>query len=232
VLRDVSKKEPNNPIYELFLGSILTKYNRNDEAIKLFESLLKRFGDNEEVVKLAHQSLSIIYVNQGNYPKGEAELELLLQQNPDEAGANNDLGYLYAEQGKNLEKAEAMIRKALVSTQEDSDSYRAYLDSLGWVLFKRGKAKEALETLQKAVDIMLAETAQDGSNPDATILEHLGDVHFHLHELDKAGDAWRQAARCAEQATPPDRRLPEIRKKLDSLEQLGPIPRPSSNRTP
>ena len=41
--------------------------------------------------------------------------------NPDEAGPNNDLGYLYAEQGKNLEKAESMIRKAL---QERPDELR------------------------------------------------------------------------------------------------------------
>ena len=50
---------------------------------------------------------------------------------------NNDLGYLYAEQGKNLEKAETMIRKAVADEPENS----AYLDSLGWVLFKRGKAQ-------------------------------------------------------------------------------------------
>ena len=112
-MREASKREPNNPIYDLILGSILTKYGRNDEAIKLFESLLKRFGDNEEVVKMVRPSLSVIYVNLGNYAKGEAELELLLQRYPDEPGPNNDLGYLYAEQGKNLEKAESMIRKAL-----------------------------------------------------------------------------------------------------------------------
>ncbi len=62
---------------------------------------------------MIRQSLSVIYVNQGNYAKGEAELEAALQRNPDEPGPNNDLGYLYAEQGKNLEKAELMIRKAL-----------------------------------------------------------------------------------------------------------------------
>jgi len=228
VLREATKKEPNNPIYELILASILTKYGRNDEAIKLFENVLKRFGDNEEVVKMVRPGLSLIYVNLGNYPKGEAELEQLLQRYPDEAGPNNDLGYLYAEQGKNLDKAESMIRKAI---QEEPDN-RAYLDSLGWVLFKRGKAKEALETLKKAVERMKAETEQDGSAPDATILEHLGDVYFQLQQLDKAGDAWRQAAKSAEQAIPTDKRLPEIRKKLDSLEQLGPTPKPSTNRTP
>ena len=132
---------------------MLTKFGRNDEAIKVFQDLLKRFADNDEVVKLAHSSLSIIYVNQGDYAKGEAELEILFQKTPDDPGLNNDLGYLYAEQGKNLEKAESMIRKAV---QEEPDK-PAYLDSLGWVLFKRGKVKEALEPLQKAVELQKLE---------------------------------------------------------------------------
>jgi tetratricopeptide (TPR) repeat protein len=232
VLREASRREPNNAVYELILGGVLTKYGRNEEAIKLFESLLKRQGDDEQVVKMVRPSLSLIYVNQGDYAKGEAELELLLKRFPDEPGPNNDLGYLYAEQGKNLDKAESMIRKALAGTAEDSDSTRAYLDSLGWVLFKRGKPKEALEALKQAVEKMKADTEQDGTAPDATILEHLGDVYFQLQQLDKASEAWRQAAKSAEAAIPPDKRLLEIRKKLDSLEQLGPIPKPSSNRTP
>ena len=145
VLRNAIKKEPNNPIYELNLADLLSRTDHNDEAIKLLEDMLKRHADNDQVVTAVRQNLSVIYVNRGDYGKGEAQLELLLQRNPDDAGPNNDLGYLYAEQGKNLEKAESMIRKAL---QEDPESY-AYLDSLGWVLFKRGKVKEALEPLQE-----------------------------------------------------------------------------------
>ena len=228
ILREAAKREPGNAMYELYLGSILTRFGRNDEAIKLFDSMLKRYTDNDDVIKLIRPSLSVVYVNQGDYAKGEAELERLLEKFPDEAGANNDLGYLYAEQGKNLEKAEGMIRKALL---EEPDN-RAYLDSLGWVLFKRGKAKEALDPLLKAAVKMKEVADQDGTNPDATVLEHLGDVYFHLHDLGKAGEAWRDAAKFAELAVPPERRLPEIRKKIDSLEKLGPIPKSPTTRTP
>ncbi len=228
VLREASRREPNNAIYDLVLGGILTKYNRNDEAIKLFEGLLSRYAENDDVVKAARPSLSVIYVNQGDYKKGEAELERLLERYPDDPGANNDLGYLYAEQGKNLEKAESMIRKALTEDKEN----RAYLDSLGWVLFKRGKVKEAIDPLKRAVEKTKEASEQDGTSPDATILEHLGDVYFQLHEVREAGDAWRQAAKWAQEAVPPDKRLPEIRKKLVSLEQLGPAPKPPSSRTP
>ena len=228
VLGEAGRREPGNPIYDLYTGTILSRFGRNDEAIKLFEGMLKRFHDNEEVVKAVRASLSVIYVNQGDYAKGEAELERLLERFPDDPGPNNDLGYLYAEQGKNLEKAEAMIRKALLEKADEG----AYLDSLGWVLFKRGKAKEALEPLTKAAVIMKEDAERQGTNPDATIFEHLGDVYFHLHDLRKAGEAWREAVKCAEQAVPPERRLPEIRKKIGSLEQLGPLPKSPSTRTP
>jgi tetratricopeptide (TPR) repeat protein len=228
IVRDLARREPNNPAYDVILGELLMKFGRNDAAIKVFEDLLRRQPDNEELVKIVRPKLSVIYVNMGNFTKGEAELELLLQRNPDEAGPNNDLGYLYAEQGKNLEKAESMIRKAL---QEEPENY-AYLDSMGWVLFKQGKVKEALEQMSKAAERMKAETGRLGNSPDPTILEHLGDVYFRLQEVDKAEDSWRQALQAAERTLPPDKRLPEIRSKLDGLRKLAPAPKTSSNQSP
>jgi tetratricopeptide (TPR) repeat protein len=227
VLREAARREPGNPEHDLNQALILTQYARNDDAIKVLESILKRFADNDDVVKMARPILSMVYVNLGDYVKGEAELEGLLTRFPDDAGVNNDLGYLYAEQGKNLEKAEAMIRKALAVSE-----HSAYLDSLGWVLFKRGKAKEAIEPLVKASEKTKEQAEQEGTNPDATVFEHLGDVYFHLHDLRKAAESWGEAAKYAERAVPPEKRLPEIRKKITSLEQLGPIPKSPAARTP
>jgi tetratricopeptide (TPR) repeat protein len=224
ILRDVSRREPNNPIYPLTLAQMLSRFGRNEESIKVYEDLLKRYGDNEEVVKYTRAGLSVTYVNMGNYPKGEAELEMLLQHDPDDPGPNNDLGYLYAEQGKNLEKAEAMIQKALQEKPEES----AYLDSMGWVLFKRGKLQQALETMKKAAERMKA----DRPDPDATILEHLGDVYFQLQEVAKAEENWRQALKAAEETIPPDKRAGEIRKKLEALRKLGPRAKASSRPSP
>lgn len=219
--RKALKNDPSNPEFNRMLGFILTQFGRTDEAIALYRGLLERFPNNREVVKLARSGLSVAYTNQGDFAKGEAELEQLLQLDPDEAGVNNDLGYLYADQGKHLEKAEAMIRKAL---QEEPDNV-AYLDSLGWVLFKRGRVKEAVGPLEKAV--------QDSSGGgDATIFEHLGDVYFQLQETKKAKTAWEQAEKSAAKAIPSDRRLTEIRKKLESLEKLGTTPKPTGDDTP
>ena len=65
-----------------------------------------------------------------------------------------------------------------------------------------------------------------------TIFEHLGDVYFQLQETAKAKAAWHSAERAASKSTPPDKRLPEIRKKLESLGKLGQVPKPSTGKTP
>ncbi len=224
ILAEQAKREPNNWVYDLTRAEILGRFDRNQEAIQLYEEILKRFGNDDEAVKFARAGLSGVYVNMGDYPKGEAQLERLLQRNPDEAGPNNDLGYLYAEQGKNLEKAEAMIQKALQEDPENS----AYLDSLGWVLYKRGKLKEALEAMKKAVERMTVER----SEPDVVMFEHLGDIYFQLQDAPHAEESWKKALEVAGKSIPPARRASEIRKKLDDLRKLGPRPRASAHPSP
>ena len=75
ILRKSIKNEPDNAQYRFVMGGLLAKFGRNEEAIKIFQELLKQFASNDEVVKLSHSNLSVIYVNQGDYAKGEAELE-------------------------------------------------------------------------------------------------------------------------------------------------------------
>ena len=220
IAKSALTNDPANPDFNRMLGILLIQGGKEGEALALYKSLLEKYPNNEGVVHLARSGLSVIYVNQGDFAKGEAELEALLEREPEDAGVNNDLGYLYADQGKNLEKAEAMIRKAIQEEPENP----AYLDRLGWVLFKRGKAKEAVGHLEKAVSLP--------SGTDATIQEHLGDVYFQLQQPAKAKAAWKAAEAAGAKATPSEKRLPEIRKKLESLEKLGQAPRPSTGESP
>ena len=86
VLREAARRDPRDHRYDLRQGYILTRFHRNEEAIKLFESMLKRFADQEEIVKEVRPLLSMVYVNQGDYVKGEAELEKVLERFPDDSG--------------------------------------------------------------------------------------------------------------------------------------------------
>ena len=220
-IKDALKADPANVDLIRALMAFYMQAGKNQEMIDYLKSVVEKFPNNEEVVKLARSNLSIAYTNLGDYAKGEAELEILFAKNPDDPGVNNDLGYLYAEQGKNLEKAEGMIRKAVADEPENA----AYLDSLGWVLFKRGKAKEAIEPLRKAIENL------EGRD-DATIPEHLGDVYFEIKDRARAKELWEKAEKVATGMNPPDKRLPEIRKKLESLKKLESRPSPAPGANP
>lgn len=217
--RDALKLDPVDAQTLSTIGSILVRMGRNDEAVAHFQDMLQRFPEDDEIVLKAHAGLSILYVNLEQYDKGEAELEVLLAKFPDDPTVNNDLGYLYADRGKNLEQAEAMVRKAIQAEPEN----QAFLDSLGWVLFKRGKLSEAVEPLEKAAQ---------GPQTDSTIHDHLGDVYFQLKEHAKARAEWEKAATAAAKTNPPDKRLSEVQKKLEALGKLGRAPDDSTESNP
>ena len=92
---------------------------------------------------------------------------------PAHKNALNALGYLYAQQGIHLDEAEALIKRALKKAPLEG----AYLDSLGWVLFKQGKFAEAVTTLENA--------NQQAPN-NVEILMHLGDAYLKIDEPEKS----------------------------------------------
>ena len=119
----------------------------------------------------------------------------------------NDLGYLWADRGVNLPRAERMIRAAVAAEPDNA----AYLDSLGWVLLKRGKPSEAQAPLERAAKLA-TEQGQDG---DGTIWAHLGDLWSALGEPRQARDAWGAALQRANTAEEKDEAMiRSLKKKL------------------
>ena len=191
------------PLFEFQEAWIYYHARKHDEAISRLEQFIKDHPEQTELVRRCQYSLSNIHVLRGELRKGEEILEAVLEEEPDDPAVNNDLGYLYADQGKNLEKAEQMIRKAIAAEPENA----AYLDSFGWVLFKNGKAAEAIEPLEKA--------AKMRKGGDGTIWDHLGDAYHKLGKLPAAADAWKKALEQAEAEKHPDEKLIErIKTKL------------------
>jgi tetratricopeptide (TPR) repeat protein len=90
-------------------------------------------------------------------------MEQVIEQNPRNSDALNFVAYAYAEQGRDLHKAEQLVQKALEN--KPGDGY--YLDTLGFIQFKRGDIKQAEETLARAVA---------GTGQDPVIIEHYVDV--------------------------------------------------------
>ncbi|HYW78519.1 MAG TPA: tetratricopeptide repeat protein [Thermoguttaceae bacterium] len=171
---------------------------RNNDAIRVYRDLIKRFDSDTEspatrdILREARLVLSNLYVLQGDLDEAEEWLEQVLDEFPDDIGAANDLGYLWADQGKYLHRALRMIRFA-VDAEPDNMAYR---DSLGWVYYRLGRYDEAVAELQKAV-ATVAEESEGGTSeengPDGVILDHLGDAYWAAGRTDDAKDTWRRA---------------------------------------
>lgn len=207
-------------------GWVLKEAGRLDEAAKTYENALDRVGkdkDLDQEDRDVYQDqyryiLSGIYVDIKQIDQASEQLQTLLAKNPEDPGFNNDLGYIWADHDIKLAEAEKLIRKALeldrkrrkanpkIPPELDRDN-GAYLDSLGWVLYKQKKYQEAKDALLKAV--------ADKTSQHIEIYDHLGDVLFALGERTDAIKAWRRGVELATDSLRDQQRRAAVEKKLE-----------------
>jgi predicted Zn-dependent protease len=177
--------------------ALLDRFEHDEQASELLDDYLERFPDNLE---LRYQRAMRAY-RLGDLAGMEAELRNVLKQNPDDAIALNALGYTLADEevpGR-LEEAVEMVKRA---HELDPDN-PAILDSLGWVLFRRGDTKAALPWLERAWERM----------PDQEIASHLIEVLWELDQRPRARQLLERAVKRFEQRPAIDdllRRIPAL----------------------
>ncbi len=184
--RKAAELKKNAAKFRSRIAWIYFRDKRYDEAIAEYLKILKDFDgdyendDNRESLKEVRMELSNICVLQKKIPEAVEWLQQVLDEFPDDVGAMNDLGYLWADENRRLTQALKMIRKA-VDAEPDNGAYR---DSLGWALYRLGRWDQAIAELQKASELQ----------PDGEILDHLGDAYQKFQQPQKARDAWLKAA--------------------------------------
>jgi len=208
----------------LLRAELFSQADKHEKAIAECQELLTEYNQPGDVHTI-RSVFSAVCSAAHQHDKAEEQLLLILKDDPDDATANNDLGYLWADQSKKLQEAEQRIRKALEldrrqrqsgkSTRVGLDSDRdnaAYVDSLGWVLFRKGDWTGARRELERASSLT-------NGDDDPVVWDHLGDVCFRLKETAKAGQAWKKAIELYESGgrRRPDERYREIKEKLRLL---------------
>jgi tetratricopeptide (TPR) repeat protein len=162
------------------------------DAHKVMTAEVKdRFRDRTRYI------LTGLYVDNKQVNKAAKELQTLIKRNPDNPTYKNDLGFIWCDNDLNLEESEKLIKDALDLDTKEQEKLKkegkldevkpnaAYLDSLGWVLFKQKKYAEALDPLKKA-----AADDEDGSHLE--IWDHLADCHLALGQKKEAIAAWEK----------------------------------------
>ena len=104
-------------------------YEEDNQWDLAIQALTAGLGKVEQPQEL-HFRLAVLYEKQNNRPESIQQIKKVLELNPNNADAQNFLGYSYAEAGVNLDEAEKLVREALRAKPNSGH----ILDSLGWVL--------------------------------------------------------------------------------------------------
>ena len=124
-------------------------------------------------------SRALMWERQDQIAKAEADFRRILLSAPDHVHTLNALGYTLADRTTRYREALELIDRARVAEPGNA----AIIDSYGWVLFRLGKPREALEHLRHAWTLQ----------KDADIASHLGQVLWVLGRKDEARRFFEEA---------------------------------------
>ncbi len=202
---------------------ILIQAQQIEKAEKECQELLEKYKGPGEILEIRYL-LSHVYHAADKFPQAEKQLKEILKIDPSNAAAYNDLGYFWADRGIHLQEAEKYIRRALeldrdrlkspfTDPEEKQEDNAAYVDSLGWVLFRQGRHEEACKELKRAISLP--------GGDDPVMWDHLGDVYLQMKRPEEARRAWEKARQLYEQnVRTRDNRYNALKEKLKQLNMI------------
>lgn len=172
---EAGTQHPAEPNFPRLQANALLKMGNTQRAIEVLESTAAKFRDLDSQFMLAD-----VYADAGRSMDAERTLRQMLTVDPSNHRVLNYLGYMLAQNGRDLDEAIRLVNRAL----QGDPGRPEYLDSLGWAYYKQGNLSEA--------EKYLSEAAQ--KRPDhADILDHLGDLYAKRGKWQDAISTWTKA---------------------------------------
>ncbi|NHQ59121.1 tetratricopeptide repeat protein [Chlorobium sp. BLA1] len=163
--------------FRVMEGDLLYQEGKLDRAVLLLENVMQSINvkTEKDLYLQAAGILALCYDRQGLSVKSIRLYEEVLQLDPGNALAMNNIAYMLAEQGKDLSRAKTLAMKAVAAEPLSA----SYLDTLGWILYRMGEYDKSRELLEKAAGL----NAQE-----AEIFDHLAQVYDKLGNMQKAAE--------------------------------------------
>ena len=183
-LREARRHYPTAAQLTYLLAVALREANHLQESVATFaEALHEAAAQGQEITNgRFYFEYGAAAERAGLYDKAAELFKQSIDQDPaDAAEAYNYLGFMWADQGTHLDEAEDCIKRALAVDPDNG----AYLDSLGWLYYRRGNYEQALTELLKAVQALKAD--------DPVVFEHIGDTYTKLNQTAKAIEYWEKS---------------------------------------
>jgi len=150
---------PGQSRFPLLQAGYLIEKKRLGEARAVLEQAIKDRPEDEDLL----YQLGAVLDRQGDRATALGIMQKIIAKNPDHADALNYIGYTLAEEGRELERALSLIKKA--NNLKPENGY--IIDSLAWAYYRLGKLDEAWKHIQHAVTL---------SKDDPTMWEHYADI--------------------------------------------------------
>ncbi len=171
---------PNQAMLYYFNGFAHLRKQQYDEAVAALEQAKKLSGSNNRLLADINGMLGDTYYSLKQFAKSDQAYEEALALNPENDVILNNYSYYLSLRKENLEKAEKMSTQ-LIKNNPDNPTY---LDTHAWVLYVRGKYKEAKKFMERAIL---------SGQANAVHFEHYGDILFKLGDINGAVQQWEKA---------------------------------------
>ena len=169
------------------------------DSLNIYEEILKGNGTTDRDLFLYASNLDKI----GRWKEAKKIFLELLDKNPKDTYTLNYLSYKLALREQELDMALKLIKKALILDPENG----YFLDTLGWVQFKRKNYQSAVYFLEKSVSIL---------PKSSEVIDHLGDCYFMLNREREAFFEWKKALKYENDKS----KISKIKEKIKKHEHL------------
>ena len=160
---------PNVPALQISLANFYMRQKMLDKAKPAYITAVEKAPTS----LAAHMALGMIYEGEKNYEKAKEHYLNVLKVNPNFAPAANNLAYIYAEKGGNIDEALNLAQKAKEQVPDDPH----VSDTLGWIYYKKNIPSRAIVYLKEANEKV----------PDQpTVKYHLGMAYYKNGNADLA----------------------------------------------
>lgn len=162
--------------FRLELAPVLAAHSHVERAADLCTDILASRAANADSYHRC--GLALLQADRG-HSQGLEWLREAHSRWPEEPELLNALGYSLADQGRELRQARRLITRALKKSPDSG----AILDSMGWVEYRLGNQREALQWLERAWE----------RYPSPEVAAHLLEVRWAVADGERAGDLYREA---------------------------------------
>jgi cellulose synthase operon protein C len=172
--RKAIELDKNNSDALLKLGQVQAAQGSVSQALATYQQSIKDHPQEIGFYILAGE----MYESQSNWDQAKAMYQKVLEIQPDNPVASNNLAYVLLQQGGNVDVALAMAQTARRGMPDSSNA----ADTLGWAYFQKGVYESAVQMFQESLRL----NEKHGAADDPTVHYHLALAYQKLNQTSQA----------------------------------------------